>query len=200
MKVGSKLVADHVNRFIWLDVSKPFDRPMALEVIEILKKLDGESKNKITFYIRGVGGDMYAFTELGHAVDELKSWIEFVPFGFVRSGCFWITQWGDDCFAVEGTQMIFHRASISFGRNTRMSQVECLKNLDLLKLVDAFQLWSFTRRGHPIKDIVKLLQEEATISTNQAINLRLVSGIYDQNLFNENRQKAELLIKEKYSQ
>ena len=193
------LVADYKRRFVWFDGKNSFTYSLAAGIIKILNKLDKISHKLIIFYIRGIGGDMYAFTKLAHAIEGLKSPVMFVAFDFVRSGCFWITQCGDTCSAIAGTKFTFHRAVNRWSGKTEMSQDDYLKGLSRLKLVDAVQFWMFTRQGSPIKTIAHLFEKEATISTKQAIKLKLITGLYSKDNFQKHKKRAEKLAQKKYN-
>ena len=192
------LVVDYKRRFVWFQGEDSFTPSLATGSIRILKKLNKLSRKPIIFYISGIGGDMYAFTKLAHAIEKIESPVAFVAFDFVRSGCFWITQCGDACSAVAGTKFMFHRAVHHRPSKTTMSQIDYFRGLNELMLVDAVQFWIFTRRGSPIKTVLKLFEQEATLSVKKAIKLNLVAVVYDKSDFNKHRKRTEKLAQRKY--
>lgn len=192
------LVADYKRRFIWLEGERPLTSSLAEGVVKILNKLNKISHKPVIFYIKGVGGDMYAFTKIAHMIENLESPVAFVAFDFVRSGCFWITQCGDACSAVAGTKFTFHHAVHHWSGKTEMSQDDYLKGFDRLKLIDAVQFWLFTRRGSPVKAILRLFEREATIFVKEAIKLKLVVGVYNKDSFERDKKWAEKIARVKY--
>ena len=203
-KIGERpkiiLVADYEGRFIWYEGGNAITFSLAVGIIRILKKLNELSHKPITFYISGVGGDAYAFIKLAHMIEKIESPVTFVAFGSVCSGCFWITQCGNACFAVASAKFMFHRAVVYCrSGKTNMSQRDFFDGLKQLMLIDAVQFWIFTRRGSPVKTILKLFEREATISVQKAIELNLVSEVYDNNDFDKDKKRAEELAREKYN-
>jgi len=203
-KIGERpeiiLVADYGRRFIWYEGGNALTFSLAAGIIRILKKLNELSHKPIIFYISGVGGDAYAFIKIAHMIENIESPVMFVAFGSVRSGCFWITQCGNACFAVAGTKFMFHHAVVYCrSGKTNMSQKDFFDGLKQLMLIDAVQFWIFTRRGSPVKTILNLFKQEAIISVKKAVELKLVMDVYDKNDFNMDKKRAEELAREKYN-
>ena len=197
-KIPAILIADYERRFIWFDVRESLNSSLAAGFVKLLKKLDGLSDKPITIYIRGVGGDFYAFMRMAHVIEDIKSNVAFVSFDLVRSGCFWITQFGNEHYALNGTRFTFHRAAESLNKGKKMSQEEYLRGFSRLKLIDGMQLWFFTRRGTPISEIIRLLEMDATITVDDALRLKLVSGTYDNANFNIDKELVQKLVAAKY--
>ena len=196
------LVVDYKRRFIWLDSGEKeavISSSLASGVIGMLKKLDSLSNEMIIFYIRGRGGDVYAMMRVAVTIEAMRSPVTFVPFDFVRSASFWVTQYGRMRLSLGGTKFMFHRAAQSVRVDYKtLTQVDCLVTLDRLKLVDGIQLWAYSRRGRPISKIAELLLGESILTTEMAIKYRLIDGLYDEKDFDKDKKIAIELAKKKY--
>src|SRR3989344_4871331 len=192
------LVADYVERFIWFEGEELITHSLASGIISILNKLNRISDQPITFFISGPGGDVYAFLKIAHAIEKLKSPVVFIAFDYVRSGCFMITQCGKACFGVAGTKFMFHRAVHSWSGEMYMSQKDYLRLLRELMLIDAIQFMAFTKRGSPVKTVLKLFEQEAALSVEQAVALNFAAGIYEKDYFNKYKKMARKLARKKY--
>ncbi|PIR42118.1 MAG: hypothetical protein COV30_00255 [Candidatus Yanofskybacteria bacterium CG10_big_fil_rev_8_21_14_0_10_37_15] len=192
------LVTDYKERFIWFECGRSFTHSLAEGIIKILNKLDKDSCQPIIFYIKGIGGDFYAFVKLAHAIERLKSSVVFIAFDFVKSGCFLITQSGKKCLAMADTKFTFHQAVDFLPKNEIMSQKKYLEGYSRLKQVDSLQFWIFTRKGTPVRLISDLFEQEATISTQEAIKLGLVENVYDEIDFRKDKKRAEEMARVKY--
>lgn len=185
------LVPNYRERFVWLDLGDQthFNSRIASGIMAILNKMDKASADPIIFYICGIGGDFFAFLKLHYFIRAMRSSVAFVPFRFVKSGCFYITQSGVACAAMPGTKFTFHRAVDRYiaEKNETMNQEFYLRQADRLRIVDTLQLMLFVQRGRPISEVFKLFLSEATLSVAQAQKVKLVDAVYSEKDFRKDR-------------
>ena len=200
-KEKSILVADYNKNFIWLELprNRGFTSFHANGIVAILDKFNRLGAKRVVFYICGPGGDFFAFLKVAQKITSfLGIKVVFVPFGFVKSGCFWLTQVGSSCLVLPGTRLAFHHtvdipvSGKSIERS--MSQQDYFERMSRLMRIDAIQLMYFTRRGKPISKVFNLFDKKAVLTPKEAIRLGLCEKYYSKNLFEKHKHFVDVGI------
>ncbi len=176
---------DCTERFIWLDLPGKLTITAAIaeRFCRALARLNQQGAGPVFVYLSGRGGgDFYACLKMIHAIEASNAPVFVVAFGVLRSGTFLITQAARACYAVADTRLQFHHATDFYmkGRSDAwgMSQTGYWRKMELLRLIDATQVFIFTRRGRPVSSVFRAFEREEKLTVRRALALHLVDSTY----------------------
>ena len=171
----TKVAHDITKRYILL--RGPIISITALLIEQAAKKiLKHEPVGPIRLVISSEGGDFYAAVRIFQYVQQLPVAVETVVLDKAFSGAFLISQAGATRSAFPKARFRFHQATVYLekGNYNKRSLEDIVRVLDR---INATQFVVLTTRAHPVKTIFELLEGEAEISAERALELNFIDRI-----------------------
>lgn len=158
------------NRTIFID--SPVEGGMADNIIHQLEVFDQQSNEDITMVISTYGGCALSCQSVVQAMNQCKSDIMTIAIGKAMSaGCvFLVNGTKGKRLATPNTQLMYHSAVCC----TELGD----EDMDFLRKLNDWALGELaTATGKPLSEIERLLDMDAFMMPNKAVELGLIDGV-----------------------